>query len=213
MIRTRIGIIACEILKKEIERLTAGDPDIVHREYLEFALHVYPEDMRKTIVEKVDALEGQVDAVFIGYATCRSLSDLPASVKVPSVMLEGDDCVAVMISPEEYAKEKAACTGTWFSSPGWAEKGVDGIIKELRLDTMQDEGYDPMYFMDIIFDGYSRCLYVDTGVSGTKEFEAMSQDFADKLRLRHDCRAGDLSRLSASIQRTKRLPAGAAGKA
>lgn len=209
----RIGIVACEILKKEIERLTAGDPDIVHREYLEFALHVYPDDMRRTVIEKVDALEGQVDAVFIGYATCSSLKDLPGAVRVPSVMLDGDDCVAVLISPEEYAREKKACAGTWFSSPGWAEQGLGGVIKALHLDSMESEGYDAMYFLDLMFDGYSRCLYVDTGVCGSDECECMSRRFAEALRLRHDCRAGDLSRLAESIQRTKQLAAEAAEKA
>lgn len=210
MIGIRIGIVACEVLKHEIEMLTAGDPDIVHREYLEFALHVYPDDMRRTIIEKVGALEGRVDAVLIGYATCSSLKDLPEAVKVPSVMLEGDDCVAVLIGQEEYAREKRTCAGTWFSSPGWAEQGLNGVIKALRLDSMEAEGYDGMYFMRMMFEGYSRCLYVDTGVcpAGCEE---MSRDFAGMLGLRHDRRAGDLSRLSESVQRTKRLAAEAAG--
>lgn len=35
----RIGILACDILKPEIEFLTKDDPDITMRKYLEFALH------------------------------------------------------------------------------------------------------------------------------------------------------------------------------
>jgi hypothetical protein len=201
----RIGIVACEILKEEIEKLTAGDPDIVHREYLEFALHVYPEEMRRTIVEKVNALEGKVDAVFIGYAVCQSLNDLPDAVKVPSVMLEGDDCISVIIGPVEYQKEKATCTGTWFSSPGWAEKGTDAIVKELHLDSMVAEGYDPMYFMDMIFDAYKRCLYIDTGVGNREHSEALSRQFAQQLKLQHDSRQGNLDRLAEAIRRTKQL--------
>jgi hypothetical protein len=181
----KIGIVACEILKKEIEKLTAGDPDIVHREYLEFALHVYPEEMRQKIVEKVNALEGQVDAVLIGYATCQSLNGLPSVVKVPSVMLEGNDCITVLIGAVDYQKEKSQCTGTWFSSPGWAEQGLDAVIKELHLDSMVDEGYDPMYFVDMIFDAYKRCLFIDTGVGERERYEGLSRDFAEKLKLPH----------------------------
>lgn len=206
--RIRIGIIACEVLKREIETLTAGDSDIVHREYLEFALHVYPEDMRKTIIEKVNALEGRVDAVFLGYATCSSLRGLPEAVDVPTVMLDGDDCVAVLISPDEYAKEKKVCAGTWFSSPGWADQGLPGVVKALHLDSMDQEGYDAMYFLRLMFQGYSRCLYVDTGV-GDGECESRSLDFADRLELRHECRTGDLSRISAALQRTKQAASGA----
>lgn len=39
----RLGIVACDILKKEIEYLVADDPDFVRKEYLEFSLHVYPD--------------------------------------------------------------------------------------------------------------------------------------------------------------------------
>ncbi|NLN71412.1 MAG: hypothetical protein GX137_01290 [Thermoplasmatales archaeon] len=45
----RLGIVACDILKNEIEYLTKDDPDFVRREYLEFALHVYPVEMRAKI--------------------------------------------------------------------------------------------------------------------------------------------------------------------
>ncbi|MBI0583232.1 MAG: DUF1638 domain-containing protein [Methanomassiliicoccus sp.] len=201
----RIGIVACDIFKREIEHLTADDPDIVHREYLEFALHVYPEEMRRTVIEKVNALEGQVDAVFIGYATCQKLAGLPQEVRVPSIMLEGDDCVSVLLGPLEYAQEKAVCTGTWFATPGWAEQGMNAIIKELHLDSAVDQGYDPMYFVDMLFESYKRCLYVDSGVGDREHFENLSREFAAQIRLPHDSRCGNLDRLAGAIGDTKRL--------
>jgi len=201
----RIGIVACDILKAEIEALTAGDPDFVHKEYLEFALHVYPEEMRQTVKEKVDALEGKVDAVLIGYATCQSLGELDKAVKVPSVMLEGDDCISVLLGPVKYAEAKAECTGTWFSSPGWAEQGMDAVIKELHLDSMVDQGYGPEYFLDIIFDAYRRCMYVDTGVGDRERLEALSEDFARQLKLPHECRCGTLENLERALRQTKEL--------
>ncbi|MDD2533033.1 MAG: DUF1638 domain-containing protein, partial [Candidatus Methanomethylophilaceae archaeon] len=85
----RLGIVACDILKNEIEHLTKDDPDFVRREYLEFALHVYPEDMRTKIEDTVNSLKGEVDAVFVGYAVCSSLQGLTRNLEVPAVMLEG----------------------------------------------------------------------------------------------------------------------------
>lgn len=207
VVQIRIGIVACEIIKKEIEKVTANDPDVVHREYLEFALHVYPQEMRQKVIDTVNALEGKVDAVFIGYAVCQSLNNLPSSVKVPSVMLEGEDCIAAMLTPIEYAKEKGKCAGTWFSSPGWAEKGLEAVIKELHLDSMADQGYDPMYFAKLLFDGYSRCLYVDTGVGEREAYEAQSQRFADQLNLCHESREGNIAAIEAAWKKTKELAA------
>ena len=48
----KLGIIACDILKPEIEFLTKDDPDFVIREYLEFALHEYPKDMKNKVIER-----------------------------------------------------------------------------------------------------------------------------------------------------------------
>lgn len=201
----RVGIVACDILKHEIEALTAGDEDIVHREYLEFALHVYPEEMREKVMEAVNRLERKVDAVLIGYATCQSLGSLDKMVRVPSVMLEGDDCISVLMGPRPYAEAKAECTGTWFSSPGWAQQGMDAVIKELHLDSMVEEGYSPEFFLGIIFDAYKRCLFIDTGVGDKDELVRMSLDFAQQLKLPHTCTVGTLDNIRAALRRVKHL--------
>jgi hypothetical protein len=122
----RVGIVACEILKKEIELLTENDPHIVLREYLEFALHIDSAVLKVKVEEKVNALKGKVDAVFLGCAVCQSLRDITKVLQVTTAMLAADDCIGAFLTPAGYAKEKRVCTGTWFSSPGWAELGIDG---------------------------------------------------------------------------------------
>lgn len=201
----RIGIVACEILKKEIEQLTKDDPDIVHREYLEFALHVDSAILRAKVQEKVNALKGKVDSVFLGYGICQSLRDIPRMLDVPTAMLESDDCIGTLITPSEYQREKRACVGTWFSTPGWAELGIDGVIKELHLDCVKDQGYEPMYFMRMMFEGYSRCLYVYTGVEAEDEYFKKSKAFAESLNLRHECRDCDLRVLEKALAGAKDL--------
>jgi len=201
----RIGIVACDILKREIELMTKDDPDIVHREYLEFALHTDSAYLKTTVKDKVNSLKGKVDAVFLGYAICQSLRDLTKEVEVPTAMLESDDCIGAFITPSEYEKEKRKCTGTWFSSPGWAELGIEGAIKELHLDSMKDQGYDPMYFLTMLFEGYSRCLYIYTGVDNEEQYKDKSEGFAKSLKLRHECRSCDLRVLERALAHAKEL--------
>lgn len=203
--RVRIGIVACEILKKEIEQLTKDDPDIVHREYLEFALHTDSAVLRAKVQEKVSALKGKVDSVLLGYGICQSLRGIPMALDVPTAMLEADDCIGTLLTPEEYEREKRVCTGTWFSTPGWAELGVDGVIKELHLDCVKDQGYDPMYFLKMLFEGYSRCLYVYTGVEAENEFFDKSKAFAETLNLKHECRDCDSRVLVKALAEAKSL--------
>jgi len=199
----KIGIVACDILKEEIELLTKNDKDFVYREYLEFALHENPENMKKTIIEKVNSLDGKVDVVFLGYAVCQSLQNVTAELKVPTIMLQGADCIDVLLGTDEYNREKKICAGTWFSSPGWAKEGINGLVKEFHLDSV--EGVDPSFFLDLLFDSYERCLHIDTGVGNNEEYMQKSQEFADSLKLRLDCRKCGLGAIEDTIRKTKKL--------
>lgn len=199
----KLAIVACDILKPEIEFLTKDDPDFVYREYLEFALHEYPQEMKQKIIETVNAYEGKVDAVFLGYAICQSLDGVVNELKVPTAMLKGADCIDVLLTPPEYTNEKRICAGTWFMSPGWAIEGVNGIIKEMHLDSM--EGIDPQFFLDMLFESYERCLFIDSGIGNEEEYKQKSQEMADQLKLRLDCRKCGLSGLTEAIERTKEL--------
>lgn len=199
----KLGIIACDILKPEIEFLTKDDPDFIVREYLEFALHENPPHMREVIIETVNKYEGQLDAVFLGYATCQSLDGVIDDLKVPTVMLKGADCIDVLLTTEEYNAEKRKCSGTWFSSPGWALEGVNGLIKEMHLDSV--EGVDPQFFLDIMFGSYKRCLFIDSGIGNEEYYEQKSKEMADQLKLQHECRKCGLEGLTKKIEETKRL--------
>jgi len=200
----RIGLVSCEIFEPEFEMLTKDDPDFVHKEYVEFALHAYPEDMREKLLEKVNALKGQVDVVLLGYAVCQSLGNFAEAADVPTVMFDGDDCICVYLGAKEYTNEKKICCGTWFSTPGWALQGMNGLVKELHLDSV--EGVDPMVFVDMLFDSYERCLYIDTGVPDNgKEYLKKSIEFADQIKLKHEERCCDLAAIENLIKKAKAL--------
>jgi hypothetical protein len=201
----RIGIIACDIWKREIDAVVGDDSSIVHKEYLEFALHVDSAKLKATVIEKVNSLEGKVDAVFLGYATCQSLKGVREELRVPTVMLDADDCIGALLSPLRYAEEKRKVTGTWFNTSGWAEMGLKGVIKELRLDSAVEQGYEPMYFVKIIFSGYSRCLFIDTGVGERERYQGLSEEFSDQVGLKHECTSCGLDALQKAWEDTKAL--------
>lgn len=193
----KLGIVACDILKPEIEFITKDDQDFITRNYLEFALHTEPETMRNKIIDAVNDMKGQVDGVFLGYATCQSLEGVNKVFDMPVTMLEGPDCIGALLGPEGYIEEKKVCTGTWFVTPGWADEGVDGLIKELHLDSV--EGYDPQYFLDILFDSYKRCLFIDTGIGNADRYRNESEAMAKTLKLDHECRKCGLESIEKAI--------------
>ena len=199
----RIGILACDILKNEIELHTKDDPDVTYREYLEFALHEDPENMRRVIVEKVNELVGKVDALFLGYAICSSLRDIDKILPVPTVMLPGADCIDALLGTSEYDREKKICPGTWFMTPGWAIEGKQGLIKEMHLDCMED--FPPEMFMEILFESYQRVLFIDSGVGDADRYRKMSEAFAEELKLKHDCRCCGTEAIKVAFEKTKEL--------
>ena len=67
--------------------------------------------------------------------------------------------------------------------------------------------YDPEFFLDIVFESYSRSLYIDTGVDPDGEYEKKARKFAEELGFRHDCRTCDLKNISSTIRRAKELAA------
>ena len=197
----RIGIIACEILKNEIEALSGDDPGVVHREYLEMGLHDNPEQLRETLIKKVNELVEKVDIVFVGYAVCKSLENLPSEIELPVIKLREEDCIGSMLGPIEYAKEREACPGTWFSSPGWAVLGLDAIVNDEQVRGLEGMGYDKLYFAKRELEGYSRCLFIDTG--GVGWYQEKARDFAALLGLRFECRTADIQPIRAAWNKVK----------
>lgn len=203
----KIGVVACECFRKEIDKLTEGDPDIAFKEYLEFGLHSYPQDLKRAVVDHVNMLCGQVDAVFLGYGTCNSLKDVVLELTVPTVTIDADDCVGALLTPDEYAKEKKFCTGTLFAIPFVSDMGVDYFQKELdsKMPNHVELGVDLQWFLDILFDGYSRLLYVDTGIGDSQHYEQRSKEFAEALKLKYEARRGTLEVLRDRLRDTKTL--------
>jgi len=203
----RIGIVSCETFERGFEYLTNGDAEVVHKEYVEFRLHEYPEELKKAVVEKVNALEGKVDAVLLGYGVCNSLRDVTDGLRVPTVRLQADDCIGVMITPSEYEMERKKCAGTLYHTPYFAKMGKEWFEKDMRkkIPNYEELGIDLEWFLERMFDGYSRVLFIDDGLEEMEGYEMLSRQFASELRLRHERRLGTLIMLREGLDCVKRL--------
>jgi hypothetical protein len=199
----KIGIIACEILKDEIEYITKDDEDFVYREYLEFALHEDAQYMKRLLIEKVNEMEGKVDAVLLGYAICQSLENVTKEMNVPTIMLKGADCIDALLGREEYNKEKKICTATWFMSPGWTRLGVQGLVKQFHLDCLEE--YPPSFFLNMLFESYKRCVFIDSGVVDAEEYKILAKEFADELKLKLDCTKCGIGTIENAVKEVKEM--------
>jgi hypothetical protein len=208
---TRIGIIACSSMKAEIEHLTAGDEDISHLEFLPFGLHSDPASLRRTIVAKANEVAGKVDALLIGYGRCQSLERVAEEITVPVITIDAPDCIGIMLTPEEYDRERERCAGTWFATPGWRGATAGFIMDGIDWTPyIKDLGYDPEQFVRVMFAGYRRCLFIDTGVGDRDGCRRVCKRFSSMLSLEYEEREGTMRTLEEALSNVRRAARGRA---
>jgi hypothetical protein len=179
----RIGIIACNIMRRELDQILATRPEVEEVLYLDAALHVTPAKMKETLKEEILKLKERVDVVFLGYGYCQSLKGLDQEFDFPVILPQVDDCIALLLTPERYAEEIAKEVGTWFMTPGWAEVGAEMVIRELHLDRARRYGKDPLEMARRLFTHYRRGLFIDTGVGDKEESLAAAASFCRDFNL------------------------------
>lgn len=198
-----IGIIACSSLKPEIEQLLALIHEDVKTVYLDAALHIRPQNMRKLIREEIIRIGPTVDAVFLGYGFCQSLQGIDKEFDFPVILPQVDDCIALLLTPERYAEEIGHEVGTWFMSPGWADVGTEMIIRGLKLDRLSQRGKDPMEMARRLFTHYRRVLFIDTGAGEREILITKARNFCRDFYLTLEITRGETSLLGTWLNKAR----------
>jgi len=201
----KLGVVACNILQRELDKILSGMSEIEEVVYLDAALHVAPEKMKETIRDEVNKLKGRVDVVFLGYGYCQSLKGLDQEFDMPVILPQVDDCIALLLTPERYAEEIKKEVGTWFMTPGWAEVGAEMVIKELHLDRARKYGKDPLEMARRLFTHYRRGLYIDTWV-GEGEHLAKAEQFCRDFSLTLETTQAEPTLLAEWLGKCRELP-------
>ena len=175
----RLGVIACDIMKRELDPILEKIPCVSRVIYLEMALHCYPEKMKNEIMEQINLIKDEVDAIFLGYGFCQSLKDIEDEFDIPIVMPQLDDCIQILMSPQKYRNEIRKEVGTWFMTAGWAEAGAEMVIKETHSDRVVKYGKDPLEMAKRLFTHYRRGLFIDTHVGDAEHFMDRAKEFCE----------------------------------
>ncbi len=204
----RLGVIACSILKAELDLVMENAPEIVEVIYLDAALHVTPQKMLERLLEEITAMAPRVDAVFLGYGYCQSLRGIEEKFDFPVILPQVDDCISLLLTPKRYAEEVCKEVGTWFMTPGWAEVGAQMVIKELKLERVARYGRDPMEMARRLFTHYCRGIFIDTGVKGREAYMEKARAFCKDFNLRLETTTADTSLLADWLEKARSGQAG-----
>jgi len=199
----RLGVIACSVLKPELDLVLKSVPEVAEVIYLDAALHVTPQKMLDRLIEEITALAPKVDAVFLGYGYCQSLRGIDEKFDFPVILPQVDDCISLLLTPKRYAEEVRRQVGTWFMTPGWAEIGAQMVIKELKLDRAARYGRDPMEMARRLFTHYCRGIFIDTGVEGSEVFMEKARAFCEDFNLTMETTTADTSLLAGWLEKAR----------
>lgn len=175
--RTRTIIIACSVMKPELEYVRGSDSSVDIR-YLEQALHRRPAKMPERIQAAIDEVESDRDDLVLGYGLCSNgvvgVRSHQQRLTVPAC----HDCIALFMgSHSAFMQEFNAHPGTYYLTEGWLAEAQDplGIIEE----------YVPRYGRETAewavkteLANYTRIALVTTGVGGTRDLRQRARENA-----------------------------------
>ncbi len=206
----RIGVIACDIMKLELDKLLSKTPGITEVIYLEAALHSTPKKMKESVLEKVKTIKDKVDVIFLGYGYCQSLKGIEAEIDIPVVLPQMEDCIQIFMTPEKHHEATRKEIGTWFMSPGWAERGAEMVIKGNHLDRVVKYGKDPIEMAKRIMSAFRIGLYIDTGVGNDDHYIGKANEVCDIFSLTLEKTTGTTAVLEEHLEKAQKIAAQAA---
>jgi len=107
-----VGVIACATVIEEMRPLLVPG---VETELLDFGLHINPRELKRALLEAVDAMASRVDTILLGYGLCSmavvGLQATGCTLVVPRV----DDCIAIFLgSGRAYRQQASQEPGTYY---------------------------------------------------------------------------------------------------
>jgi hypothetical protein len=201
-IPTRLVIVGCGALARELLALTAGIPG-VRVEGVDARLHMRPERIAEAVEAKVDVVReryGRDVRIFVGYADCGTVGALDAYLEREGIeRIEGAHCFEFYAGQAAYAALQDEELGTFYLTDFLARQ-FDSIIYEgLGLDRHPE-------LLPLYFGNYRRLVYL--AQTDDPELTARARAAADRLGLAFERRQTGYGDLAMSIQQA--VTAGAA---
>ena len=120
-------IIACRVMKPEIDSLVSAAPHIELR-YMDASLHENPDRMPQLIQDQIDEIKSYASQIVLGYGLC---SNGIVGLKAPMqglIIPRAHDCITLFLGSRKaydtIFKEKP---GTYSLTPGWIEERKDPL--------------------------------------------------------------------------------------
>ena len=169
-------IIACELLKYEVEQAkekVSCDWPLV---YIDGGLHLRPELLKKEIQKQLNMIGQETDTVILAMALCgNALDGLTAPVR--TVVPKMDDCLTIFLHTDNEQHLNLKVPGNMYTTKGWLT--VKNFIKEEYDRTKEKYGeIKTRKIIDAIYDGYTHLTLIDNGTYDIDEVRKLAEEAA-----------------------------------
>jgi len=164
----KLNLIACGILKKEINCLIEKNSWPVTPVYLPSGLHTDYKKLQNSLEKSLEVHAGQSCIVF--YGACHPLMDRILA-KAGTIRTPGQNCVDIYLGHEAFSRELSA--GAFFLFEDWARKW-DRIVGGAQ-------GLAPQVMREIFSSAHTHLLAIRTPCSG--DFRAQAEDISQRTTL------------------------------
>jgi Protein of unknown function (DUF1638) len=194
-------IVSCEVLRNEIEAVLERDGRGLEVEYVDGALHDYPDRLRAELQQRIDGTTGDGDI----YLCCARCSNGTVGLRGGDhrlVLPAADDCISLLLgSRARYLAEHGAQPGTYYYTRGWIDFIRDPYTEYLEIVPKYGEE-KAAYVAHLIMEHYTRLAVIETpGVTGLED----KLQYLETVSRFYDL---PLERLTGSLRFLEKLVAG-----
>jgi hypothetical protein len=120
----RLKVVACEILRADLDEAAAVSPHRLDFEWLPMGLHeAGPAELRRRLQKIINLADPSAcDALLLGLGACNGCLAGLAALRVPIVVPRVDDCFALSLGGNARYRDYVERHGpVYFTTPAWAE--------------------------------------------------------------------------------------------
>ncbi|MDR1732104.1 MAG: DUF1638 domain-containing protein [Synergistaceae bacterium] len=187
----RTKILACEVMKKELEKIAREKNLNADISFIELGLHLVPKKLHNKLQEALDTCSGY-DRVILAFGLCGGSASGIRNGCASLIIPKFHDCVPILLGSlvqfERYQKEEP---GTYYLCRGWVEGG-QGILHEYEAwrDKYGEEKAKKL--QKIMYANYRRLIYIHSPVACGTDLRSHAGESARMLNLEYGETVGDL---------------------
>lgn len=201
----RVHVIACAVLKMDLEEAAKHLGIEISMEFLPGGLHSQPRELHSRLQEAIDRVseEEGIDRIAVGYGVCgMGLIDIHAR-SIPLAIPRVHDCIALFLgSDEAYRDQFSQYPGTYYISAGWVEGKTQPQSSTAKQGPTDDE-FEKLVskygtrnagaiksFMTSWQKNYQRAAFIDTGIKRKSKYAHIARGMAKEFGWKYEQLSG-----------------------